>query len=64
MKKIVVTTYVILVTLFCLYLISELKQTNFELEEKETQILEYSVIIDSLMDEQHYFLEYLKIQKP
>lgn len=62
-KNVVFTIYFILVTIFCFFLFSLIEEKDYELKEKEEQILEYSIMIDSLMDEQHYFLEYLKIEK-
>jgi hypothetical protein len=52
-KNVAFTIYFILVTIFCFFLFSLIEEKDYE----------YSIMIDSLMDEQHYFLEYLKIEK-
>lgn len=59
----VLVIYSIVVTLIICFLIAELREMKFDLQEKEEEILNSSVVIDSLMSEQHYFIEYLNIPR-
>lgn len=59
-KKTSLAIYSILSTITCLFLISELKDRNEQLEE-ETQIkYEYSMVIDSLMTEKESEMENMR----
>jgi len=60
MKKIIILVYIIFITFFSAFTIIELRDKNEKIKEKETQILEYSYTIDSLMNEKKYFLDYLE----
>lgn len=62
MRKILIA-YSIVITIISFFLITELRDKTYELQEKETMILESSSVIDSLMTEQHYFIEYLEIKR-
>jgi len=55
--------YSIVITFISCFLIAELKEMTYELQEKEEEILQSSAIIDSLMNEQHYFIKYMNIQR-
>lgn len=62
MKQTLLAVYAVLVTFLCLYLLSELKEKTEQLKEEIEIKYEYSVIIDSLMSEQEYFIEYLELK--
>ena len=62
MRKILIA-YSIVITIISFFLITELRDKTHDLQEKEIMILESSAVIDSLMTEQHYFIEYLEIKR-
>lgn len=62
MRKILIA-YSIVITIISFFLITELRDKTYDLQEKEIMILESSSVIDSLMTEQHYFIEYLEIKR-
>lgn len=63
MLKKALVIYSIVITFISCFLITELREKTYDLQEKEEEILQSSAIIDSLMSEQHYFIEYLNIRR-
>lgn len=61
-REILLSVYSILVSIICVFLISELKDRNEQLIEETTIKYEYAIIIDSLMSEQENFIEYLEFK--
>ena len=59
-KKTLLAVYSILSTIICIFLISELKDRNEQLNEEIQIKYEYSMVIDSLMTEKELELESIR----
>lgn len=59
-KKTLLAVYSILSTITCLFLISELKDRNEQLNEEIQIKYEYSMVIDSLMTEKESEMESMR----